>query len=112
VDKPALSPLPAEHFERSEWSRARVNFDYHIAFGSNYYSVPYNLVHELMEVRSTPTAIEIIHKGQRVACTCAHGHGHAVTIAEHRPRSHQAHLEWTPSRALGTDDWSAHCATV
>jgi hypothetical protein len=101
VDKPALSPLPAERFDLSEWSRARVNIDYHIAFDTNYYSVPYNLVHELVEVHSTPTTIEIFHKSQRVASHLrAHGHGHAVTIAEHRPRSHQAHLEWTPSRMV------------
>jgi transposase len=101
VDKPAMGPLPAEHFDLSEWSRARVNIDYHIAFDSNYYSVAYNLVHELVEVRSTPTTIEIFHKGQRVAShLSAHGHGHAITIPEHRPRSHQAHLEWTPSRMV------------
>jgi transposase len=62
-----------------------------------------NTQHELVEVRSTPTTIEIFHKSQRVASHLrAHGHGHgrAVTIAEHRPRSHQAHLEWTPSRMV------------
>src|SRR5215813_1425647 len=59
------------------------------------------LVQELVEVRSTPTTIEIFHKSQRVPSHLrAHGHGHAVTIAEHRPRSHQAHLEWTPSRMM------------
>src|SRR5215510_14789905 len=101
VDKPALSPLPAERLDLSEWSRARVNIDYHIAFDTNYYSVPYYLVQELVEVRSTPTTIEIFHKSQRVASHLrARGHGHAVTIAEHRPRSHQAHLEWTPSRMV------------
>jgi transposase len=101
VDKPALSPLPTERFDLSEWSRAQVNIDYHIAFYTNYYSVPYNLVHQLVEVRSTPTTIEIFHKGQRVASHLrVHGHGHAITIAEHRPRSHQAHLEWTPSRMV------------
>lgn len=63
--------------------------------------MPYNLVQELVEVRSTPTIIEIFHKSQRVASHLrAHGHDHAVTIAEHRPRSHQAHLEWTPSRMV------------
>jgi hypothetical protein len=67
LDKPALNPLPTEPFDLSQWSRARVNIDYHIAFDTNYYSVPYNLVHELVEVRSTPTTIEIFHKGQRVA---------------------------------------------
>ena len=59
VDKPALSPLPTERFDLGEWSRARVNIDYHIAFDTNYYSVPYNLVHELVEVRSTPTTIDL-----------------------------------------------------
>jgi len=28
------------------------------------------------------------------------GRCHAVTIHEHRPKSHQAHLEWTPSRMV------------
>ena len=101
LDKPALNPLPAERFDLSQWSRARVNIDYHIVFDTNYYSVPYNLVQELVEVRSTPTTVEIFHKGQRVASHLrARGHGHTVTIAEHRPRSHQAHLEWTPSRMV------------
>ena len=67
LDKPALNPLPAEPFDLSQWSRARVNIDYHIAFDANFYSVPYNLVHELVEVRSTPTTVEIFHKGKRVA---------------------------------------------
>jgi len=85
----------------SEWSRARVNIDYHIAFDTNFYSVPYQLVHEMVDVRSTPTTVEILHKGQRVASHLrGHGHGDAITIAEHRPKSHQAHLEWTPSRLV------------
>ena len=100
-DKPALNPLPTEPFDLSQWSRARVNIDYHIAFETNYYSAPYNLVHELVEVRSTATTIEISHKGQRVASHLrARGHGHSVTIKEHRPHSNQAHLEWTPSRMV------------
>lgn len=52
-------------------------------------------------MRSTPTTIELFHKGQRVASHLrARGHGHAVTMAEQRPRSHQVHLEWTPSRMV------------
>ena len=31
-DKPALKPLPTEPFDLSEWSRAPVNIDYHVAF--------------------------------------------------------------------------------
>jgi len=97
----ALNPLLAEPFDLSQWSRARVNIDCHIVFDTKYYSVPYNLVHELVEVRSNPTTVEIFHKRQWVASHLrARGHGHTVTINEHRTRSHQAHLEWTPSRMV------------
>jgi hypothetical protein len=48
-------------------ARARVNIDYHVSFDSNLYSVPYNRVHELVEIRSTPTTVEILYKGTRVA---------------------------------------------
>jgi transposase len=101
LDKPALRMLPAERFDMSQWTRAKVNIDYHIAFDTNFYSVPYNLVHEVVEIRSTPTTVEILHKGQRVASHLrGRGHGKAITVHEHRPKSHQAHLEWTPSRML------------
>jgi len=105
VDRPALRPLPLERFDLSEWSRAKVNIDYHVAFDTNFYSVPYNLVHEVVEVHSTPTTVEILHKGQRVASHLrARSHGQTVTDNEHRPKSHQAHLEWTPSRLV---NWAA-----
>jgi transposase len=101
IDKPALKPLPMEPFDLSEWSRARVNIDYHVTFDANLYSVPYNLVHELVEIRSTPTTVEILHKGTRIASHLrSRGRGQTVTNDEHRPRSHRAHLEWTPSRMV------------
>jgi transposase len=101
IDKPALKPLPVEPCDLREWSRARVNIDYHVSFDANLYSVPYNLVHELVEIRSTPTTVEILHKGARVASHLrSRGRGQAVTNEEHRPKSHRAHLEWTPSRMV------------
>jgi transposase len=58
-------------------------------------------VHELVEIRSTPTTVEILHKGARVASHLrSRGRGQAVTNEEHRPKSHRAHLEWTPSRMV------------
>ena len=101
LDKPALKPLPAEAFDMSEWSRARVNIDYHVLFDANLYSVPYNLVHEVVEIRSTPLTVEILHKGARITSHVrARGQGHVATHNEHRPKSHQAHVEWTPSRII------------
>jgi len=101
LDKPALLPLPAERFDLSEWSKARVNIDYHVAFDDNYYSVPYNLVQEVIEIRSMPTTVEIFHKGKRVASHLrSRDSGSAITNSEHRPKSHQEHLAWPPSRIL------------
>lgn len=85
----------------SEWCRARVNIDYHVAFDANFYSVPYSQVHEVVEVRSTPTTVEILHKGSRVASHLrSRERNKAVTIHEHRPKSHREHLEWSPSRMV------------
>jgi transposase len=90
-----------ERFDLSEWSKARVNIDYHIVFDENYYSVPYRLVQEVVEIRSTPTTVEIFHKGRRVASHLRNrGSGNTITNHEHRPRSHQEHLAWPPSRIL------------
>jgi len=101
IERSTLRPLPAERFDMSQWSRARVNIDYHIAFDANLYNVPYNLVQELVEVRATPTTVEIFHQGQRVASHVrGRSRGQAFTQKEHRPKSHQAHLEWTPSRMV------------
>ena len=101
LDKPALAPLPAERFDLSEWEKARVNIDYHVVFDGNYYSVPYNLVHEMVEIRSMPATVEIFHKGKRVASHLRRrGNGQMATNTEHRPRSHREHLEWTPSRMV------------
>jgi transposase len=104
LDKPALKPLPSESFDMTEWSKAKVNIDYHVAFDANLYSVPYNLAHETVEIRATPTTVEILHKGVRVASHVrSRSRGKAITNHEHRPKSHQAHLEWPPSRML---DWA------
>lgn len=101
VERNALRALPVEPFDMSQWSYARVNIDYHIAFDANFYSAPYTLVQERVEVRATPTTIEIFHKGQRVASHVrGHGREQVFTQREHRPKSHQAHLEWTPSRMV------------
>jgi transposase len=101
LEKPALASLPAERFDMSQWSRATVNIDYHIAFDGNFYSVPYALVQQVVEVRSTPTTVEIFHKGKRITSHLrGRGRGQNITQGEHRPKSHQAHLEWPPSRMV------------
>lgn len=101
VDKPALKPLPAQAYEYADWKRARVNIDYHVEVDRHYYSVPYQLVREQVDVRLTATTVEVLFKNRRVA---AHKRSYVPggfdTLKEHMPKSHQRYLEWTPSRII------------
>ena len=101
LDRPALGPLPQDRFELQQGATARVNIDYHVEFERHYYSVPYVLTGQVVEIRSTLTTVEIFHRGERVA---SHARSHqpykATTVTAHRPKSHQQHLAWPPSRLL------------
>jgi transposase len=101
IDKPALKPLPAKPYELSEWKKARVNIDYHIQFKKCFYSVPYTLVQQQVDVRATRNIVEIFFKGKRVASHIrVYRKGKAQTKIEHMPKKHQKHLQWTPSRII------------
>jgi transposase len=101
LDRPALRPLPPTRYELAEWRTAKVNIDYHIAVDGHFYSVPYALVRATVRVRLTASMLEVLHAGKRVATHPRSAHrGRFTTDPAHRPKSHQAHLEWTPSRLM------------
>lgn len=101
IDKPALRPLPASPYEFATWRIAKANIDYHVEAGKAYYSVPYQLVSQKLDVRLTQNMVEIFHHGKRVAShRRAYSRGQYVTEHTHRPKAHQKHLEWTPSRLI------------
>jgi transposase len=101
LDRPALKPLPATRYQFGEWKTARVNIDYHIEVERHFYSVPYALVHQEMDVHLTADTVEILHRGVRVASHVRSWEsGKATTLAEHRPKSHQKYLGRTPSRLI------------
>lgn len=109
VDKPALKPLPAMPFTFARWHKARVNIDYHIAIDHILYSVPYTLVKQEVDVRITESLVEVFHKGNRIAShRRAYRKGQVVTEPLHRPKAHQKHMEWTPSRLI---DWGTSIGT-
>jgi transposase len=93
VERAALLPLPARPFELSEWRRATVNVDYHVALFDHFYSVPYTLVHEEVEARVTATTVEVLHKNRRVA---SHARSYTrfrfTTDPGHMPEAHQKHF--------------------
>jgi transposase len=101
LDQPALAPLPTQRFELHHWTQARVNIDYHVQLDRHFYSVPYTLTGQQVEIRSTATTLEIFHRGERVASHArSHQPSQATTIPAHRPKSHQQHLAWPPSRLV------------
>jgi transposase len=105
IERAALRPLPAERYEVAEWRRARVAPDYHIALFKHWYSAPFQLVSEEVEVRVSATTVEIFSRGQRVA---AHRRDDTpyrhTTDRAHMPEAHQrmrdgtdALLSWAAS---------------
>jgi transposase len=101
MDKPALKPLPEKPYEYAEWKKARVNIDYHIEVDHHYYSVPYQLIKQQVDVRLTQTTVEVLFKNQRVAShQRSYQKGRFTTLNEHLSKSHQAYLDWTPSRII------------
>ena len=100
-DQPALKPLPAEPFQIGEWSRRKVDLDYHVPAADHAYSVPYQLVGRQVDIRLTTSTVEIFHNGLRVA---SHARSflsyERTTLRAHQPLSHQRYLEWTPEKLL------------
>jgi transposase len=101
LEKPVLKPLPVHSYVYADWKRTRVNIDYHIEVDHHYYSVPYQLVHEKLDVRFTDTSLEVFFKGRRIASHLrSYRKGTHTTLREHMPKSHQKYLEWSPSRLI------------
>ncbi|MBI9060328.1 MAG: IS21 family transposase [Labilibaculum sp.] len=90
IDFPNLRPLPVQRYEYAERKTAKVNLDYHIEFEKHFYSVPYTLIHQQVEIRATERMVEIFHKGISVANhPRSFQQGRYSTIREHMPPNHQ-----------------------
>jgi len=101
IEKGALRQLPEVAFEMATWSRAKIGPDYHIESEKHYYSTPYQLVGQEVEVRTTRMCVEIFLAGKRVAAHPRSPTAYKKTTAkEHRPPNHRALVDWTPERII------------
>lgn len=101
IDKPALKPLPARPYEYCEYVQPKVNIDYHVEVRGHYYSVPFKLRGQRVDVRITARMVEVLHRGGRVASHVRDDRkGSHTTEPSHMPKAHRAHLEWSPSRLI------------
>ena len=101
IDRPALKELPQEAYVFAVWKRCRVAPDYHVEVDGHWYSAPFRLIRELVDVRVADNTVEIFHKRQRVAShpRAPNRRGH-TTIPDHMPSAHRRHASWTPSRLV------------
>jgi len=101
LDAPALQPLPKTRWVPTEWKRTKVHIDYHVEIDRHLFSVPYQYIGEVLDVKVTPNLVEIFRKGRPVA---SHRRTRAryTTKAEHMPSSHREHRKWNPPRVVAT----------
>ena len=85
LDRPALRPLPATRYEFATWHKARVNIDYHIAADKHYYSVPYQLARQQVDVRLSAATVGDLPRlaAGGIPCPLA-----CAARAHHRPGAH------------------------
>lgn len=95
-EKEFLLPLPAMPFEYASWKTMTLQYNYHVAYDHNYYSVPYEYIKHTVDIRITKSLIEIFYQGSRL---CTHQRlygkkGQYSTNVDHMPPNHQKAVEW------------------
>jgi len=89
VEKHKLMKLPQEDFIFSKTSRAIVNPNCHIAYGGNYYSVPYAYIGCEVDVIEINRLVKIFYKNEEIALhnLRKEAKGDHITNNEHYPES-------------------------
>ena len=67
LDSPALSPLPAQLWQRAAFKTVKAHIDYHVEVDFHRYSVPHSPVGLELEARITDSLVGVLHRGQLVA---------------------------------------------
>ncbi len=100
IERESLQPLPKNRFEIATWSQWTIGPDYHVQVEGHYYSVPYSAAGKKVAVRWTSSIVEVFVDDRRIAshARCLAGAHQHVTVREHMPPQHAAHLKWTPER--------------
>ena len=101
LDAPTLAALPAQRWQWATFKTVTVHIDYHVEVEGHRYSVSHSLVGLKLEARITDALVEVLHRGERVACHArSTRRGGFTTLDEHMPAAHRAHKQWTPERLI------------
>jgi hypothetical protein len=97
-EKKILKSLPPSPYEVATHKRTRLYDDCHLVFEHCYYSAPYQLRSQELDVWITAKTLQIHHNGERVALhNRSHHPGLYITKNEHYPPAQQAYAETTPA---------------
>ena len=100
-EKPALQPLPATAYSFARWKRAKVHPDYHVQVDSAYYSVPYQFIGRVLDVRISERMLELFDRGSAVASHVRSTvRWRFTTNPGHRPAAHSAVIDQSLSKLL------------
>jgi transposase len=96
LDKPYLRPLPQQRYVYREYKKVRVSGDYHIELNRHYYSVPYKLIGQEVDVWYTSSLVECFHKNTCIAKHIRSNNPRGkTTVTEHMPKAHQEYASLT-----------------
>ena len=94
-ERDALAPLPKVPFQVCSWERATVRSDYHVAARGCFYSVPFEYIGKVVDVRVTQLTVEVFFQDVRIASHPRSREEHAfITAKQHMPENHIEYLEW------------------
>ena len=101
-EKEFMQPLPVVPYEPAVWSTVKVQRDYLITDGLNKYTVPFDLIGEHVDVRTTSDSVEVFFHGSRVAAHVRRKKAQRdpVRVTEHMPPEHQKYLAYASDEFL------------
>ncbi len=102
LDKPYAKPIPQQDFPYVFVKpKVTVHKDYHVEYNKHFYSVPYKLCGEKVEVWQTNFIIEIFYNHERVSShkISIKKYGY-TTLDEHMPKEHRFIKGWSPGYFL------------
>lgn len=98
-ERTALGALPTIPFVLKHYRWATVQKNYHVLLtdDNRYFSVPYRLIGQRVQLVVSAQTLEVYHNHQRVAVhQRLSGAGQYATIKQHLPPAHRHVLDWTP----------------
>ena len=94
-----LIPLPRNTYEMAIWKKATVAFNYHVNVDEHYYSVPFDYIKRVVDVRLTKNIVEVFFENTRLCShTRLYGRDLYSTMEEHMPPNHQQYTQWNGDR--------------